>query len=262
MVTAFSVRVIRRWHNRNAASSREYRPALLWHTLVAISKIEETKKWVFPVAVNVFKNKETNMKQLAFVLVGMLGLIFINFGCSKSTASQTGKLNASTPLTTVPSPTPELASEPTRVVSPELTKKMSKEIRGFSSKDPGVRWKALARISTYEQDAVPLLIEAIQNANPDVRWCAAGSLALIGPKAKAALPNLLEVSSGDVNDAVKEMAQLAANEIGGDKTAPRPAKVRLITSVSPGGVSMSITSGMMLDRLRAEIDQPDKKEQK
>ena len=65
--------------------------------------------------------------------------------------------------------------------------RISQLLRGFEAEDPGKRWAALGKLSTYGGDAVPGLQQALQDVNPDVRWSAAGALALIGPPAKEAL---------------------------------------------------------------------------
>ena len=121
---------------------------------------------------------------------------------------------------------------------------------------PGTRWAALGKLSTYGQDAVPGLQRALADTNADVRWSAAGSLALIGPQAKEALPALVKLMSEDPDVAVREMAQLAANQIGGESVTEAPTTVRLNTSVQPGGLVLSEKPQDVLQRLAQERKSP------
>jgi HEAT repeat protein len=92
--------------------------------------------------------------------------------------------------------------------------------RAMDDTDPAVRARALEGLSRLGEAAVPDLIEAVKNPT-GIRCWACEALADIGPKAKAAVPALIDRSRDSNADARRE-ALLALGEIGPDAVAAVP----------------------------------------
>ncbi len=126
------------------------------------------------------------------------------------------------------------------------------DIEALSHSDQHIRRKAIANLATRSQIAVPYLLSALNNPEGQTRWGTAGALALIGEPAKEALPLLTKIMLGDENIAVRQMAQLAANQIGGDQVTSLPYTVRLTVHTQPGKVFLSAKPEHMLKYLKGE----------
>ncbi|MBI3462390.1 MAG: HEAT repeat domain-containing protein [Planctomycetes bacterium] len=83
--------------------------------------------------------------------------------------------------------------------------------------------KALAQ---FGEEAVPQLIQALENENPKVRAGAARVLGLIGDKAKAAEPTLIEALD-DTDHEVRVSAATALSQIGADSKSAVPKITQL-----------------------------------
>src|SRR5205814_8924280 len=72
--------------------------------------------------------------------------------------------------------------------------------------------KALARIGTPAQPAVPALLRSLKDRSAAVRSCAAGALGWVGPGAEA-VPPLIEALS-DEDAEVRRCAAFALSQLG------------------------------------------------
>jgi HEAT repeat protein len=72
----------------------------------------------------------------------------------------------------------------------------------------------LANFGAESKPAVPALIKAFKDKDPNIRWLAANTLGEIGPDAKPALPARSEASK-DRNENVRHYAQEAIRPIQG-----------------------------------------------
>lgn len=123
---------------------------------------------------------------------------------------------------------------------------VKKYIEALSDFDPDVLQKAIANLAARGDVSVPNLLTALSSSDAQVRWGAAGALALIGSPAEQVLPSLKNIMSADQNKAVRQMAQLAAYKIGGNNVILPPATVRLTIDAKPGGMVMSSKPEHML----------------
>ncbi|HEY2841241.1 MAG TPA: HEAT repeat domain-containing protein [Pirellulales bacterium] len=94
--------------------------------------------------------------------------------------------------------------------------------RAWTVKETAV--DALARIGNM---AVPALIDALNDPNPDVRVEAARSLARMGDQGKAAVPTLIERLS-DPNEEVRQASARALGQMGPAAAEAVPALMALI----------------------------------
>jgi HEAT repeat protein len=107
-------------------------------------------------------------------------------------------------------------------IGPEAAEALASLERALGSEDPkfctACAW-ALVRVDPENEEnaqkALPLLIEALDSSTPFVRVEAAGTLGLLGPKAKDALPKLKQMAEGDKSDTVREAAAEAVKLIEG-----------------------------------------------
>jgi hypothetical protein len=75
----------------------------------------------------------------------------------------------------------------------------------------------------------------------------------MAPDAPATVGKLKVLMSSDTNSAVRQVAQLAAHQMGGSKVAMEPATVSLATSVEPGGISMAVEPVHLFEMLDSHI---------
>lgn len=147
------------------------------------------------------------------------------FGCGK------GRTPRLPEMSLPPKPSPQQIAEARKEVRepepaplfPPLPSLM--ELPAF--KEWGVRETAadaLARIGTA---AVPALIDALHDPNPDVRSRAAGAIARMGPPAKEAVPNLI-VALADPDWKVRRSAARALGQIGAGAAEAVPALIDVI----------------------------------
>lgn len=80
--------------------------------------------------------------------------------------------------------------------------------------------------------AVPKLVEALQDPNPQVRTVAARVLARIGPEAVIAVPTL-QLLLEDADDEVRRAATRALGQIGPAAAAAIPDLIRLLEEPDP-----------------------------
>jgi HEAT repeat protein len=75
-------------------------------------------------------------------------------------------------------------------------------------------------------EAVPHLREALKDPAPNLRWTAANSLSNLGPAAKKAVPELVELAAGDTNITVRRMSMNAVFRIQPDDVGPLFDKIK------------------------------------
>jgi HEAT repeat protein len=92
-------------------------------------------------------------------------------------------------------------------------------------KDKAAVAEALHLLAEMGEPAVPALTEALRN--PEGRVLAASILAHIGPPAKAAVPELIEIAKTDKNPAAKREALMALGSIGGAEAGASVATAAL-----------------------------------
>jgi len=84
--------------------------------------------------------------------------------------------------------------------------------------------ESLGKIGPAAKDAVPQLIEILDEKDGGLPRLAAVALGRIGPAAKAAVPRLLKLSDSDPNEDVQAAARAAVRRIAPDALTPHPAK--------------------------------------
>jgi len=88
--------------------------------------------------------------------------------------------------------------------------------------------------------AVPKLVEALQDPNPQVRMLAARVLARIGPNAVIAVPTLQHLLE-DPDGEVRRAATRALGQIGPAAAAAIPDLIRLLEEPDPPGTTTDVT---------------------
>ena len=88
---------------------------------------------------------------------------------------------------------------------------------------PGMAATALAGFGASAANSIPSLIPKLGDAHTDNRWSAAWALASIGPQAKAAVPALAEMLTGDRDEKARWYAAYALSEIGTEARDAVPA---------------------------------------
>lgn len=86
-------------------------------------------------------------------------------------------------------------------------------VQSLGHEDTAVRLEAADRLASQGSQAIPLLIEALDDENYHVRAGAVYSLGLLGPAAKSALPKLEELAEEDQWEAVRDAAKFARHAI-------------------------------------------------
>jgi hypothetical protein len=99
-------------------------------------------------------------------------------------------------------------------------------------REPTEREIAAAALGRIGRAAVPSLVQALKNRDPDVRKEAALVLARIGPDAFQAVPDLTALLD-DENEEVRKAAARALGQIGPDAAEAVPALMRLLVQPSP-----------------------------
>jgi hypothetical protein len=94
-------------------------------------------------------------------------------------------------------------------------------------RDWGVRETATDALARIGPAAVPALIHALRDPNPDVRNHAAQAIARMGPPAKAAVPELI-IALQDSDWNVRRSAARALGQIGEGAQAAVPALIEVI----------------------------------
>jgi len=95
----------------------------------------------------------------------------------------------------------------------------------LAGKDKAAVTEALRMLAEIGEPAVPALTEALRN--PEGRVLAASVLAQIGPPAKAAVPDLIDIAKTDKNPAAKREAFMALGSIGGAEAGASVATAAL-----------------------------------
>ena len=76
------------------------------------------------------------------------------------------------------------------------------------------------------EEAVPHLREALKDPAPNLRWTAASSLGNLGPAAKKAIPELIDLAVGDTNITVRRMSMFAVVRIQPEEVGPLFDKIK------------------------------------
>jgi serine/threonine protein kinase len=117
--------------------------------------------------------------------------------------------------------------------------------------DPGSRWMAvvaLGQMGPTAHEAIPALIEALEDAECAVRWDAAKALGKMGAVAARAVPALTAVLHEE-DDAISRQHVVAA--LGAIGPAARSAVPALISSLKDDGHHLSEQAGEALARIGA-----------
>jgi HEAT repeat protein len=104
--------------------------------------------------------------------------------------------------------------------------------RELRSREPAVRTNAIKELTDGGPAAIPVLVELIENDRPsanssEVRWTAAATLSQMGPRARPALPALVDALQ-DSDPLVRLMAIKALGRIGREAAPALPALVPLL----------------------------------
>jgi len=98
---------------------------------------------------------------------------------------------------------------------------------GMAYRDWTVKETAVDALARIGESAVPVLIEALSDPNPDVRKQAARSLARMGDAGKAAVPVLIERLQ-DPDEEVRQAAARALGQMGAAAAEAVPALIAII----------------------------------
>jgi hypothetical protein len=91
----------------------------------------------------------------------------------------------------------------------------------------GVRETTIDALARIGKPAVPALVEALHDPNPDLRDQAALALARIGPDAEAAVPDLIAALNDD-NEVVRKDAVRALGQIGPQAARAVPELIEVL----------------------------------
>jgi hypothetical protein len=134
---------------------------------------------------------------------------------------------------------PARPATPPRLATPNIDRARRTMMRPPSPLPPTVVFReptereiAAAALGRIGRAAVPSLIQALKNRDPDVRKEAALVLARIGPDAFQAVPDLTALLD-DENEEVRKAAARALGQIGPDAAEAVPALMRLLVQPSP-----------------------------
>lgn len=107
---------------------------------------------------------------------------------------------------------------PDKAIFPPLVKALKDE-------NSGVRQGACLALQRFKAEAVPYLVQALKDPDPNVQFKAADSLDDIGPPARKAIPALVETATTNPNEKVRRYAVMALVTIQGfDEYKRDPAK--------------------------------------
>jgi HEAT repeat protein len=162
-------------------------------------------------------------------LAGGLICVLVTCGCGKGATSRLPELRQP------PKPTGQqiaelrrqmLENEPPLAPMQSAPRPMpSTELPAF--KEWGVRETAADALARIGPPALPALIDALRDRNPDVRNRAAQALARMGPPAKPAVPELI-VALHDSDWQVRRSAARALGQIGVAAEEAVPALIEVI----------------------------------
>lgn len=110
--------------------------------------------------------------------------------------------------------------------------KIAPLIEKLTDSDTRIRRDAADALVTIGSSAVPALIDALDNQDKNVRWCAASVLGDIGAEAKPAVPALVDALK-DKDGLVRLYATLALGNIGVEAKAAVPALISALKDEEP-----------------------------
>jgi hypothetical protein len=105
---------------------------------------------------------------------------------------------------------------------------------------PSIAETAAASLARIGADAVPQLIAALKDHEPEVRAASAKALALMGPKASSAVPALIDALN-DSDENVRRTAARALGQIGPAAHDAIPALVELLKHPDSGPAKKATT---------------------
>jgi HEAT repeat protein len=184
----------------------------------------------------------TNHSSLNYssLLVALASLLLAGTGCSQSGMSQHSAIEHLTPeqLEELRNPPPQtyLAVQsgapslgpPTS--QPQLPPAVGGDDQSFMQnlfRDFGVKETAADALARIGEEAVPSLIVALSDPDPDVRAHAARAVAILGPKAQSAVPALIRLLH-DPDDYVRRNAARALGQIGPAAKDAIPSLIELL----------------------------------
>lgn len=122
------------------------------------------------------------------------------------------------------------------------------------SSDLGDRSSAAAAFALAGAPAVDYVEIGLADASANCRWTAAGAAALLGTEANRLLTTLQSLKASDSNASVRQMAQMAANRVGGAAAGEPPDTVSLVVDSEAGALSLSVKPDDMLQGLRNVLE--------
>lgn len=119
-----------------------------------------------------------------------------------------------------------------------------KLINQFTVEDIKARFCSLGKLAVLGNKSLPELTESLKEEKIETRFYALQALSILGRDAQSALPEIIRLKDEDENNTVRQMAQLAANVIGGDSAAKAPASVCAIPVPNdpPGSCLVAVDS--------------------
>lgn len=116
------------------------------------------------------------------------------------------------------------------------------------------RSSAAASFALAGKQALRDIQTGLADASPNCRWSAAGAAALLGAEASPILDLLQTIKASDSSPSVRQMAQMAANRVGGAAAGEPPNTVSMDVDPEPGSISFSVRPGDMLQALKNVLE--------
>lgn len=143
-------------------------------------------------------------------------------GCTKTSSDKVTRV----PVPELPEPAPNIDKETARKAAEEDTARRPgwKPFRQW-----GLRETTIDTLARIGKPAVPALVEALRDPNPDLRDQAALALARIGPQAEEAVPDLIAALNDD-NEVVRKDVVRALGQVGPQAAVAIPELIDVLRS--------------------------------